>query len=93
MVAEIVRCPFCQQSAPVVRFGYNRCGTARCRCKACARTFTPKPVSRAVTPEKEQAILAALSERLSVEAVARLLKVSKVTIYKTLKKSLPDAAD
>jgi len=63
------------------------CGSARCRCKDCKKTFTPRPNSRAVTPEKEQRILAALSERLSIDAVARMLKVSKNTIYATLKKT------
>lgn len=88
MVIETICCPFCQQAEPVVRFGYNRCGTARFRCKDCNKTFTPAPVSRAVTPEKEQRIIDALSERLSIEATARLLKVSKATIYKVLKKSV-----
>lgn len=86
MVSDIITCPSCHKAEPVVRFGYNRCGSARCRCNACKKTFTPKPNSRAVTPEKEQRILAALSERLSIEAIARMLKVSKLTIYKTLKK-------
>ena len=87
MVSEVIPCPHCHQTDPVVRFGYNRCGSARCRCNECKKTFTPKPNSRAVTPEKEQRILAALSERLSIDAVARMLKVSKNTIYTTLKKT------
>jgi DNA invertase Pin-like site-specific DNA recombinase len=39
-----------------------------------------------VTPEKEESIAAALTERLSQRAVARLLKVSRDTIRRTLKK-------
>jgi len=83
---EVVRCPHCFESDPVVRFGYNRGGTARCQCKTCNKTFTPKPNPRVVTPEKAQSIVDAASERLSIEAIARLLHVSKQTIYTTLKK-------
>jgi transposase-like protein len=86
MVAEILSCPFCQQAEPIVRWGTNRSGTARCRCKNCDKTFTPKPDSRITTPETEHQIERALEERLSIEATARLLKVAKKTIYKVLKK-------
>jgi transposase-like protein len=86
MVAPAIVCPHCDQAAPVVRHGTNRGGTARCRCKDCNKTFTPQSNSRKTTPETEQKILRALEERLSIEAVARLLKVAKKTIYKTLKK-------
>ena len=71
----------------MVKFGYNRGGTARCPCNDCKRTFTPQPNSRKVTPEKEQHILDALAERLSMDAIARMLHVSKTTIYNTLKKT------
>ena len=87
MVAHVVSCPHCQQTEPVIRFGTNRSGTARCRCKACNKTFTPQARSRKTTPETEAKILRALEERLSIEATARLLKVAKRTIYQALKKN------
>ena len=87
MVSESTSCPYCRQTEPVVKFGYNRSGTARCRCNECSKTFTPKPNPRLVTPEKEQRILDALAERLSMDAIARMLHVSKTTIYNTLKKT------
>jgi DNA invertase Pin-like site-specific DNA recombinase len=52
----------------------------------CRKAFTPQPRDRRVTPEKEESIAAALTERLSQRAVARLLKVSRDTIRRTLKK-------
>ena len=87
MVSETICCPHCGKAEAVVRHGYNRGGTARCCCKQCDKTFTPKPNPRTVTPEKRQAILDALSERLSMDAIARMLHVSKTTIYDTLKKT------
>ena len=87
MVAQAIVCPYCRQTEPVIRHGTNRGGTARCRCKACAKTFTPAPNARKTTPETEAKIERALQERLSIEAMARLLKVSKNTVYKVLKKN------
>ena len=91
MVTETTCCPHCGKAEAVVRYGYNRGGTARCRCNDCNKTFTPKPNPRTVTPEKRQAILDALSERLSMDAIARMLHVSKTTIYDTLKKTVEPA--
>ena len=87
MVTLAISCPRCSGSEPVIRHGVHRNGTARCFCKACGKTFTPQPKSRRVTPEKEQAIRDALAERLSIDAIARLLRCSKSTIYAVLKKT------
>ena len=87
MVVQAIFCPYCQQTEPVIRHGTNRGGTARCRCKVCRKTFTPAPNARKTTPETEAKIERALQERLSIEAMARLLKVSKNTVYKVLKKN------
>lgn len=86
MVTHVFRCPHCQAAEPVVRFGTNRSGTQRLWCNACRRAFTPAPRECSVTPEKEERIAAALRERLSQRAIARMLKVSRDTIRRTLKK-------
>ena len=73
-------CPHCGKVKDVIKFGYNRSGTARCRCLACKRTFTLAPRSRRLSPEQEAAIERALAERLSQQGIARLLKVSRNTV-------------
>jgi transposase-like protein len=60
MVADLTACPFCRQTEPVIRFGTNQSGSARCRCKDGNKTFTPVSKSRKTTPEKEQQIERAL---------------------------------
>jgi transposase-like protein len=65
MDTHIFHCPHGRQAEPVVRFGTNRSGTRRLWCKACRKAFTPQPRDRSVTPEKEESIAAALTERLS----------------------------
>jgi transposase-like protein len=83
-----VACPHCQ-GRRVVKFGTNRSGTARCRCHACGRTFTLNPRSQALAPEKEQAILRALAERISQRGIARALKVGRQTVRAMRKKTPP----
>jgi len=79
-------CPHCGTKKDVIKFGTNRSGTARCRCLACSRTFTPTPRSRALTPEKQAAIERALAERVSQQGIARMLKVGRDTIRRVRQK-------
>jgi transposase-like protein len=79
-------CPHCK-SARCKRFGTNRSGSARCRCNACNKTFTPHPHSRAMTDHKEAQIVAALQERISQRGIARTLKVARLTIRNIRKKA------
>ena len=79
-------CPHCGNKNEVIKFGTNRSGTARCRCLSCKKTFTPAPKSRSLTPEKQAAIERALSERVSQQGIARMLKVSRNTIRTVRKK-------
>lgn len=86
MVAHVIACPHCHRTEPVIRHGTNRGGTARCRCKACNKTFTPAPNPRKTPPERQVQVLAALSERLSIAAVARMFGMSRQTVYDLLEK-------
>ena len=52
MVNETYKCPSCDLAEPVVRFGFNRCGTQRLRCKTCCKTWTPKARSRQLVAGK-----------------------------------------
>ena len=88
MYDTVEPCPRCHQTKPVVYWGKNRGGTQRLRCKACDQTFTPKPGSNRISAEKEQRIERSLSERLSIEAIARLSHAAKKTIYQVQKKGL-----
>ncbi len=84
----ILSCPHCG-SAALIKFGTNRSGTPRCRCRGCERTFTPSPKSRAMTPEREALILRALTERISQRGIARALKVGRQTVRAVRKKGRP----
>jgi len=66
--------------------GFNRSGTARCRCLACKKTFTLQAKSRRLRPDKEAAIERALAERIWQMGIARMLKVSRDTVRAIRKK-------
>jgi transposase-like protein len=87
MVTQVEVCRFCGLSEPVIRFGFNRNGTQRLRCTACARTWSPHGKSRSLSAEKEGLIEKALQERLSQRAIARTLSAGRETVRRVLKKS------
>jgi len=92
MVSHVYICPHCDQSARVVRRGFNRNGTQRLQCRACVKTWTPEGKGRRISAEKEALIEAALGERLSQRAIARTLSAGRETVRRVLKKSLVPAA-
>ena len=73
-------CPHCQNTFGVVRFGFNRSGTARCRCSHCNKTFTLDPKPTKLTDAKRADIERALTERISQRGIARTLGVSPFTL-------------
>jgi transposase-like protein len=75
-----ISCPHCGNDKDVIRFGFNRSGTARCRCQECKKTFTLSPRSRKLSAEKQAQIERALTERISQQGIARMLKVSRNTV-------------
>ena len=79
-------CPHCGNQKDGIRLGYNRSGTARCRCQSCQKTFTLQPRSRGLTPQKEATIEGALAERIWQVSIARMLRLGRDTIRKVRKK-------
>ena len=81
-------CPQCGNTNTLIKFGTNRSGTARWRCRECGKTFTPTPKSRKrpLTPDKEAAVVRLLQERLSQRGIARALGVGRQTIRALRKK-------
>lgn len=81
-----IPCPSCGDTTSIIRFGRNRSGSERLRCKVCKQCFTPQDRSRVMTAEKQAQIERCLSERLSQRAIARALGVSRDTIRAVRKK-------
>jgi len=92
MVSYVYACPHCDQSARVVRRGFNRNGTQRLQCRECGKTWTPDGKGRRISAEKEALIEKALGERVSQRAIARTLSAGRETVRRVLKKSPARAA-
>jgi transposase-like protein len=75
-----VACPHCGRPNGVIKHGTNRSGSARHRCTACSRTFTPRPRAKGAGADTLAAVARALAERLPHRAIARDLGVSFRTI-------------
>jgi len=75
-----IGCPHCADTDSVAPHGFNRNGTARCRCQACKKTFTLNGRPRVLSNEKQEQIERALAERMSQRGIARALRVSRDTI-------------
>lgn len=87
MITYTISCPHCGLAEPVVKYGTTEAGTQRAKCNACNKTFGINPKSRAVTAEKEAAILKHLEERTSIGGICRALQCTSKTVYTVLKKS------
>jgi transposase-like protein len=86
MVVSVVVCPFCHLGEHVVKHGTNRCGTSRCRCLACLKSFTPNPKSRSIDETTQAAIERAIQEKMAWNAIKRTFSVSWETINKIAQK-------
>ncbi len=72
----------------VVRFGRNRNGSARLRCKVCGKTFTEpqeKPLGKMYVPvEQAKMVLRLLVEGSSLRSASRITGLDRETICKLL---------
>jgi transposase-like protein len=91
MVTISIPCPYCPQTEPVIKHGVTAAGSQRLEGKACDKTFTPHPIVRTVTPQKEAQILAHFEERTSIRGICRVVGCSPNTVYAVLKKDRGNA--
>ena len=86
-----VLCPYCENEK-LVKAGWSRQGKQRYCCRSCGRRSCENPTPPGLSGEKQEQILAALNERMSLRGIARTFKVSRDTITDLLKKRPPDAS-
>lgn len=56
MVIVKIKCVHCQ-SKKVVKMGYQKNGTPRCKCKNCGKTFQREYVNKGANPETKRMII------------------------------------
>jgi transposase-like protein len=72
-------CPRCS-SAKHKKAGFNRKGTQRFQCKACARIYTPKRASKHKEDIKIKAVLLREHYQLTYREIAEILNVNHQSV-------------
>jgi transposase-like protein len=80
-----VTCPHCGNMSEQHKYGKNRSGTARFKCRACGKIHTPKPAKLAYSAEERAAAIKTYYEGVSGRAVGRLLGMSKANVFRWIK--------
>ena len=79
MVEIKIKCIHCE-SEEVVKMGYQRNGTPRCRCKDCGKTFQTNYVNIGSKPETKRMIIKMSVNGSGIHDTARVLGISKDTV-------------
>jgi len=88
MITTTLSCPHCH-SENIVRNGLATNGKQRYLCQDCGRRSRANPGSNAYSAEERELILRAYEERSSLRGLVRTFGVSRNTVTKWLKKSVP----
>ena len=81
-----IRYEKCGQEEGQIKNGRTKAGNQRYRCKHCGKTYTPVKKERMYPEELKDRAIELYMEGNSGRTVGRLLKISKDTVMKTLKK-------
>jgi transposase len=82
-----VRCPFCEQTAPVKKHGYGKGGHQRYHCQFCKRTFQLNYTYRACQLGMKAQIVDLAMNNAGIRDTARALHISINAVVHTLKNS------
>ena len=85
MVEIKIKCIHCEIEE-VVKIGYQKNGTPRCRCKDCGKTFQTKYINNGAKPETKRMIVKMSINGSGIRDTARVLGISKDTVMSVLKK-------
>ncbi len=84
-MCEINKCPRCE-SPENVKYGTNASGTAKLKCKNCAKVFTINPKIKRISNEQGIMIIDLYLERMGIRAIGRVLKISNVGVLQFIRR-------
>ena len=85
MVVIKIKCVHCH-SKEIVKMGYQKNGTPRCKCKNCGKTFQREYINKGAIPETKEMIIKMAVNGSGIRDTARVLGISKDTVMSVLKK-------
>ena len=86
-IIEGRNCPKCGSKEEQAKYGYNRSGTQRCKCKNCKQIYTMQPKTRAYSEEMRETAIKAYYSGVSGRGVGKIFGMSKANVYNWIKKS------
>jgi len=89
-----MKCPYCQNEDRQIKFGKNRSGSQKWRCKQCEKFYTPEPGEIGYSEEKRLQAVKMYADGMNLRRVARHLEVSPQSVANWVKAhaaQLPDA--
>lgn len=85
MIISVKECGQCG-STNLIKYGKNRVGTPRCRCKDCGACRVVEPKRPELTAERQELVAKTYQERNSTRSTGRIFGVSHTTVRQWLKK-------
>ena len=89
-----MKCPYCENETDQIKFGRNRSGSQKFRCKKCERFYTPEPRENGYSEEKRLQAVRMYADGNNLRRVARHLGVSPQSVANWVKAyaaQLPEA--
>ena len=80
-------CPKCGSEEKQSKYGYNKSGTRRNKCKQCGRVYTSNAKTRAYSEEIRKSAMKTYYSGVSGRGVGKLYGMSKANVYNWIKKS------
>ena len=80
MVVVKIKCIIHCGSEEIVKTGYQKNGTTRCKCKNCGKTFQREYVNKGSKPKTKQMINKMAVNGSRIRDAARVLGISKDTV-------------
>ena len=85
MILTKTKCIHCE-SEEVVKNGKRATGIQSLKCKNCGRCFRESYLNNGAKPETKRVIISMSVNGSGIRDISRVLKISKDTVMKTLKK-------
>jgi transposase-like protein len=75
-----MRCPNCQAKTNQIKFGKNKSGTQKYKCKACQRQYTPEAKRQGYGTEVRMQAVRLYADGMNLRRIARHLKVNHQSV-------------
>ncbi len=84
-----VKCPYCNKTEDVKKFGKSPTGKQRYRCFSCLKVFQQEYAYAACKPGTKEIIITMSENNMGIRGTARAMNISINSVVRALKKAKP----